>query len=254
MLRQTHGQKAVKSWDSHRQLYNQPFKQIEKLGYQGQLAARMNIISMLYMQQTLGSLLTSLEDDIDKDTVCQTVKDLFAMSTKSLDQAGRTGAYLHLIRRRAAGEDSGLANVKELNSKCQYLPLTDDGLFGQAFESCLEKRKEQKDQLNDLLPEFVNKDSRKRRFDSSVNTDSRTVKVAKQTDQIHAKSNRGQASSVTGASSNFSSKFSKNKNNTGTNFTKQSVNSFQAKKDGKAGKTSSQTSWGSFRIPNRKDS
>ncbi|CAG2186308.1 Receptor-type guanylate cyclase gcy-9,Adenylate cyclase,Receptor-type guanylate cyclase gcy-7,Receptor-type guanylate cyclase gcy-22,Receptor-type guanylate cyclase gcy-11,Guanylyl cyclase GC-E,Receptor-type guanylate cyclase gcy-17,Retinal guanylyl cyclase 1,Receptor-type guanylate cyclase gcy-12,Guanylate cyclase 2G,Olfactory guanylyl cyclase GC-D,Receptor-type guanylate cyclase gcy-3,Receptor-type guanylate cyclase gcy-23,Receptor-type guanylate cyclase gcy-20,Receptor-type guanylate cyclase gcy-19,Reti len=91
MLRQTHGEKAVKSWDNHRQLHTQPLRQIEKLGFQGQLSARMNIISVLYMQQALGSLVQTLEsDDFEKDEVCQTVKDVFAMSTKTLDQAGRT--------------------------------------------------------------------------------------------------------------------------------------------------------------------
>ena len=59
MLKQTHSQKAVKSWDSHRQLYTQPLRQIEKLGYQVQLAARMNIISILYIQQALRSLLNA---------------------------------------------------------------------------------------------------------------------------------------------------------------------------------------------------
>ena len=57
------------------------------------------------------------------------------MSTKSPDQAGRTGAYFHLICRSAAGEDSGLAHVRELNSKCQHLPLTEDGLFGSILQN-----------------------------------------------------------------------------------------------------------------------
>ena len=48
---------------------------------------------MLYIQQTFGSLLTSLEDDFEKDAV----KD-------------------HLIHRTATGEYSGLANVREWNS------------------------------------------------------------------------------------------------------------------------------------------
>ncbi|CAC5377944.1 unnamed protein product [Mytilus coruscus] len=84
MLRQTHGQNAVKSWDTHRQLFTQPLKQIEKLAFRGQLSARMNVISVLYMQQALGSLLQTLEgEDYDKDSVCQTIKDIFAMSTKT---------------------------------------------------------------------------------------------------------------------------------------------------------------------------
>ena len=84
ILRQTHGQKAVKSWDSHRQLFSQPLTQIEKLGFQGQLAARMDIISILYIQQALSSSMKTLEnDDFGKDLICQTIKDIFAISTKS---------------------------------------------------------------------------------------------------------------------------------------------------------------------------
>lgn len=112
----------------------------------------MNIISILYIQQALGSLLKSLEEDeVDKNQICQVVKDLFAMSTKSLDQAGRTGAFTHLIRRKAAAQDAGLCSLKDLVSKCQYLPLTGDGLFGKGLESILEKRKEQKEQLSEFF-------------------------------------------------------------------------------------------------------
>jgi hypothetical protein len=78
--------------------------QIEKLGFQGQLAARMNIISILYTQQALSSLLTSLENDkFDKDTLCQTVKDVFAMTTKTLDQSGCADAFLSPRQRSCEG-------------------------------------------------------------------------------------------------------------------------------------------------------
>lgn len=90
MLRQTHdGEKAVKSWDNHRPLYSQPLKQIEKLDFIEQLSARRNIISVLYkmyMQQALDSLKQTLEsDDFEKNEVCQRIKDVFAMSTKTLE-------------------------------------------------------------------------------------------------------------------------------------------------------------------------
>ncbi|CAC5420037.1 unnamed protein product [Mytilus coruscus] len=131
-------------------------------GNTNQMSKGMNIISMLYMQQTLGSLLKDLEEDnVDKSTACQTVKDIFAMSTKSLDEPGRSGAFFHLIRRKAAAYDSGLSNIKDLSSRCQYLPLSEEGVFGKGLEISLEKRKKQKDQLCDLLPEF----SKKRKFE-----------------------------------------------------------------------------------------
>lgn len=238
MLRKTHGQKAVRTWSTHRQLHTQPCRQIEKLGYSAQLAARMNIISTLYIQQTLGALLKSLsEDEIDRVSVCQTVKDVFAMTTKSLDQAGRTGAMCHLIRRKAATQDCGLANINDINIKSQYLPLTDDGLFGSGLEKCLEKRKEQKDQLTDLLPEFTQ--TRKRKFDSSSDNRS-SVSNPKQT-----KTNENKPKNV-GNSSGFGQRNSQEKSG---NFSK-SDKTFPAKKDGKSG---SRGSWG-FRIPKKNDS
>jgi hypothetical protein len=54
-----------------------------------------------------------------------------------------------MIRRKCASSDSGLNNLKDIQAKTLYLPLTEDGVFGKG----LEKRKEQKEQLNDLLPE-----------------------------------------------------------------------------------------------------
>jgi hypothetical protein len=37
-----------------------------------------------------------------------------------------------------------------------YLPLTAEGVFGEELEDKLEKRKEQSEQLKELLPEFSN--------------------------------------------------------------------------------------------------
>jgi hypothetical protein len=48
-----------------------------------------------------------------------------------------------------------LNNLKDIQAKTLYLPLTEDGVFGKGLEKQLEKRKEQKEQLNDLLPEFT---------------------------------------------------------------------------------------------------
>lgn len=91
MLRQTHSEKAV--WNNQRQLYSQPLNQIEKLGFQRQLSARMNIVSVLYMQQALDLVWQSLESDyLNNNEVCQTMNDDFVTSTKTLDIAGPTGA------------------------------------------------------------------------------------------------------------------------------------------------------------------
>ena len=72
------------------QLFSSPLRDIEKLAFQGQHAARMGIIINLYMQQALGNLLKILtEKDVNLDLATQCVGDIFAMNTKSLDQAGR---------------------------------------------------------------------------------------------------------------------------------------------------------------------
>ena len=44
----------------------------------------------------------------------QTIQDAFAMSTKTLDQLGRMGAYGHIICRKAAIVDIGLDSVKDI--------------------------------------------------------------------------------------------------------------------------------------------
>ncbi|CAG2190111.1 unnamed protein product [Mytilus edulis] len=248
MIRQTHGQKLMRSWDNHRQLYSQPYKQIEKLGFQGQLASRMNIISLSYMQQALGSLLKDLEeDDVDKSTACQTVKDIFAMSTKSLDQAGRSGAFFHLIRRKAAAHDSGLSNIKDLSSRCQYLPLSEEGVFGKGLETSLEKRKEQKDQLSDLLPEF----SKKRKFEDSRSSSNKSAKFSDQ----GARPTRFQNTSSGYNSSSYRKPVSTyNSYNNAKDKAAGSNRQEGNKKDFKVGKTTTKSSWGSFRIPKRNDS
>ncbi|CAG2194001.1 unnamed protein product [Mytilus edulis] len=68
------------------------------------------------------------------------------------------------VHRQAAAQDSGLTGLKDMCSKCQYLPLTNDGVFSKGLEIALEKRKEQKEQLSDFLPEF----SRKRKFENNA--------------------------------------------------------------------------------------
>ena len=92
------------------------------------------------------------------------------MSTKALDQVGRTGAFHHIIRRKAAVSDTGLNNLKDVQAKVIYLPLTADGVFGKGLEENLKKRKEQKEQLVDLIPEYDTSkgdNSQKRKFSSN---------------------------------------------------------------------------------------
>ena len=58
-------------------------------------------------------------------TKIQLVK-LLKMATNTLNQSGHPGAFLNLIHRKADAEDSGLVNLKDMRSKCQYLPLSEN--------------------------------------------------------------------------------------------------------------------------------
>lgn len=247
LMRSAHGSKSVATWDNHRQLFSQPYKQIERLGYQGQVASRMNIVAELYMQQALGTLINTLEnEDCEKSDICQTVRDLFAISTKSLDQAGRCSAFFQLIRRRAAAQDSGLHKLKDVYSKAQSLPLDNTGVFGNELETLLEKRKERKQQLNDLLPELnTNAGNRKRKSDF-VPKDNNS-KVSKFTipkvDQSQFPRNNGyNSSNNTGKSNNW-------KQGKSNKFDKTAAGRDAGKKE-----NTGRSSWGSFRGPKKNDS
>ncbi|MCG8076955.1 MAG: hypothetical protein JAY75_12015 [Candidatus Thiodiazotropha taylori] len=173
MLSKKHGNKSVKGWGKSRQLATQPLKAIESVAYQGQIATRYGLISVSFIQQALGTLLNKLQsDNINIDSAIQSVRDIFAMATKALDQVGRSGAFHHIIRRKAAASDTGLNNLKDVQAKVLYLPLTGDGVFGKGLEENLKKRKEQKEQLSDLVPDFDSKteNSRKRKSYDNKNT------------------------------------------------------------------------------------
>ena len=49
----------------------------------------------------------------------QTIQDSFTMSTKTLDQLGRMGAYGHISRRKAAIVDIGLESVKDIAKQAE---------------------------------------------------------------------------------------------------------------------------------------
>lgn len=155
MLSKKHGNKSVKGWGKSRHLATQPLKAIESVAYQGQIAAKYGLISVSFVQQALGTLLNKLQaENINIDSAIQSVRDIFAMTSKALDQVGRSGAFHHIIRRKAAASDTGLNNLRDVQAKVLYLPLTGDGVFGNGLEENLKKRKEQKEQLSDLVPDF----------------------------------------------------------------------------------------------------
>ena len=88
-------------------------KEIEKSAFHEQTAFRMSIVITLYIQIALATLLTELDiENTNLDIATQTVHDLFAMSTKVLDQFGRPEAYGHLICRKATMIGIGLDPAK----------------------------------------------------------------------------------------------------------------------------------------------
>ncbi|CAC5400631.1 unnamed protein product [Mytilus coruscus] len=71
---------------------------LEKIAYQGQLAARMGLITSCYTQQALGILFDDLQSDTPNlDGAVQNVRDIFALSTKTFDQRSRTGSFHHMV-------------------------------------------------------------------------------------------------------------------------------------------------------------
>ena len=92
LLIKKHGRRAA--FNSSQSLYTQPFKSLEKIAYQGQVASCMGIIPVCYTQLALGRLLNNLRGKSPNlDEAVQNVRDIFTMSTKSLDQMSRTGAF-----------------------------------------------------------------------------------------------------------------------------------------------------------------
>ena len=168
-----HSPKAT--FKKSRGLFTQHLKEIEKFAFQGQTAARMGIVIILYIQQALATLLSELgSENTNLDRATQTVRDVFAMSTKVLDQLGRTGAYDHYIRRKATMVDTGLDTVKDVAKHADLLPLTGDGVFGKEFETKLKDRKEKNKEYKDLVPEIGRRDyqsSLKRKAQSTNNND-----------------------------------------------------------------------------------
>lgn len=154
-------------------LITQPLKTMEKLAYQGQSAARMNIIINCYIQQALANLKSQLQKPTPNlDGTTQLVQDIFAMTTAALDQSGRVSALFHMIRRKASMYETGLTEVKDtiLKDRLVQLPLSQDGVFGSALDSLLKDRKEKSQQLSELLPEMNSKTNNYPKRKSEGNT------------------------------------------------------------------------------------
>ncbi|XP_063418633.1 uncharacterized protein LOC134701415 [Mytilus trossulus] len=169
-----HGSKA--SFSKGKNLCSQPYKMLEKIAYRGQQASFMGIVICMYMQQSLGNLLELLSDETPNiDKAIQQVRDIFAMSTKELDQAGRAGAFHHILRRQMCMTDTSMFLLHD-SRDISDLPLTGEGVFGDNLVSALKARKDKDKTLDDLLPDIFPKD-RKRKTPSTE--DSSKAKKAK---------------------------------------------------------------------------
>ncbi|VDI62494.1 Hypothetical predicted protein [Mytilus galloprovincialis] len=135
-------------------LFTKNLKSLERLAYQGQVAARMGLITTCYLQQASGNLLDNLTSDSPNlDSAIQNVRDIFALSTKSLDQTARTGAFHHMIRRRATMYDTGLNELRDYANTIVTLPLTADGIFGSQFDTKMKEKTDRNKQLAEVLPD-----------------------------------------------------------------------------------------------------
>lgn len=83
LLIQKYGQKGA--YGNSPRLYTKSLRAVGELGYQGLVASRMAIVSNFYTQQALACLLDTLQEkEVNMDRAMQTVRDIFAMSTKTL--------------------------------------------------------------------------------------------------------------------------------------------------------------------------
>ena len=128
----------------------------------------MGIAMQLYTQQSLGSLVENLSaGNYDQKEIIEHVQNIFAITTKCLDQIGRSGAFHHIVRRTAAMSDTALYELDD-SAEFSNLPLTGEGVFGKGLEDLLKSRKEKKKQLDELMPEV-----KKRKLDNSQSTNKR---------------------------------------------------------------------------------
>ena len=149
LLKDRYGSKA--SYKDGHSLYSTSYKSIEKLAYKGQSASSVALTMIMYMQQGLGKLLSTLTDkDPNIDAAIQSTKDIFAIASHSLDQTARAGAFHHLVRRRATIADTGIdRKIPDIDK--WDLPLTGEGVIGKDFENKLKSKKEISKNILDLL-------------------------------------------------------------------------------------------------------
>ena len=139
---------------------------IEKQAYSGQQSARMAMTMQIYVQQSLGNLMQAFKNDsVDKDFCGSQIQEIFSMSTKWLEQIGRTVAFHHIARRCCTMTGTALYSLSD-QDKLYDLPLSSEGVSGPGFATLLKDRKEQKKLVGNLLDIPDLKKNYKRNFSS----------------------------------------------------------------------------------------
>ena len=163
LLIKKHGSRKATFSKSGATLVTQPFKTIERTGYLGQVSAKIGLASLLYTQKALGGLLELLKgNDPNIDKAIQSVRDIFVISQRTLDQFARCGAFHHLIRRKATIADTGILDF--LENTDLNLPLSSDGLFGKGLEDLLQERKDRNKKIEELVPDLVKKSTKRKSY------------------------------------------------------------------------------------------
>lgn len=218
-----------------RSLFTPYLKEMERLAFQEQSAARMGIVMSLYEQRALASLLQELrQDNPNWDAATQTVRDIFAMSSRILDQFCRTGACDHFIRRKATILDMGVDSIKDVPKHADYLRLTGDGVLGKEFETNLKERKEKNKEFKDLVPE-IKRDLNPLKRKSSYPTNARDQKQSR-FDNSRNNRNFTQNRSEYSTPLHYGNNYKSNSGSYGQKFRshqKKGVNSFRAKQSNK---------------------
>lgn len=101
-----------------------------------------------------------------KDHATQVIKDIFATSTKYLDQMGRTGAFNYIVIWSCCMKDTGL---HEQSDKWGYyaLPVSGNDVFGKELENMIKDKKDKIEQVKDLTPDLNKKRNMSSNFTGS---------------------------------------------------------------------------------------
>ena len=94
-----------------------------------------------------------------------------------------------MIRRKIASSEAGFNSIKGVQEKVLYLPLSGEGVFGQGLQDKLEKHKDDRAQVDSLLPEITM--SNKRKGDYLAYLDSYPSKMGKISDNVNSINNSG---------------------------------------------------------------